>query len=237
MLFDLRSRGRRRTVRVIYVFLALLMLGGLLLFGVGTGIGGGFLTALTNNSGSTGSGNSALNAQVKSAVKATKRNPTSVAAWVTLIEARWSDAGSGSNYDSSTDSYTTSGLKELALLAQDFQRYSTLTKTPGPEVSQLAAEAYGHLGQYKNEGDTWQDVIVDEPKVPNPYECLAVSADAAKQTREAALATSATLKLVPKVDLTEVKADLTEAAKTLAFAKLFAAGPFVVDNEAVNSPC
>ena len=29
MLFDLRARGRRRTVKIVYVFLALLMGGGL----------------------------------------------------------------------------------------------------------------------------------------------------------------------------------------------------------------
>ena len=49
MLFDLRSRGRRRAVRVIYVGLAVLMFGGLVLFGVGAGNGlGGLLNAFTN---------------------------------------------------------------------------------------------------------------------------------------------------------------------------------------------
>jgi len=36
MLFDLRGRGRRRTVQVIYGGLALLMGSGLVLFGVGS---------------------------------------------------------------------------------------------------------------------------------------------------------------------------------------------------------
>ena len=34
MLFDLRGRGRRRTVQVIYLSLAILMGGGLVLFGI-----------------------------------------------------------------------------------------------------------------------------------------------------------------------------------------------------------
>ena len=34
MLFDLRGKGRRRTVQVIYVSLAILMGGGLVLFGI-----------------------------------------------------------------------------------------------------------------------------------------------------------------------------------------------------------
>ena len=41
MLFDLRSRGRRRTVQAVYLGLALLMGGGLVLFGVGAGNGNG----------------------------------------------------------------------------------------------------------------------------------------------------------------------------------------------------
>jgi hypothetical protein len=43
MLFDLRSRGRRRTVQAVYLGLAVLMGGGLILFGVGTGSGIGVL--------------------------------------------------------------------------------------------------------------------------------------------------------------------------------------------------
>ena len=43
MLFDLRGRGRRRTVRVIYIGLALLIGVGLVGFGVGGGFGGGGL--------------------------------------------------------------------------------------------------------------------------------------------------------------------------------------------------
>ena len=35
MLFDLRGTGRRRTVKIVYVTLAILMGGGLVLFGIG----------------------------------------------------------------------------------------------------------------------------------------------------------------------------------------------------------
>ena len=41
MLFDLRGRGRRRTVRILYIGLAVLIGLGLVGFGVGTGFGGG----------------------------------------------------------------------------------------------------------------------------------------------------------------------------------------------------
>jgi len=57
MLFDLRGRGRRRTVQVVYLGLAVLMFVGLVLFGVGAGNGfGGLLNAFTGN----GSGSAAF---------------------------------------------------------------------------------------------------------------------------------------------------------------------------------
>ena len=50
MLFDLRGRGRRRTVQVIYLSLAILMGGGLVLFGIGGATSGGLVDAITGNS-------------------------------------------------------------------------------------------------------------------------------------------------------------------------------------------
>ena len=46
MLFDLRGRGRRRTVQVIYLSLAILMGGGLVLFGIGGATSGGLIDAI-----------------------------------------------------------------------------------------------------------------------------------------------------------------------------------------------
>ena len=87
MLFDLRSRGRRRTVQVVYLGLAVLIGGGLILFGVGTGSGtGGLLNAFTGN----GSGNAqsqAISQQEKNADKQVKVNPNNAAAWAELGSA------------------------------------------------------------------------------------------------------------------------------------------------------
>ena len=52
MLFDLRGRGRRRAVKVIYLGLALLLGGGLVLFGIGGDAHGGLGDAFKDNSGS-----------------------------------------------------------------------------------------------------------------------------------------------------------------------------------------
>jgi hypothetical protein len=114
MLFDLRSRGRRRTVQVVYLGLAVLIGGGLILFGVGTGSGtGGLLNAFTGN----GSGNAqsqAISQQEKNADKQVKVNPNNAAAWGELVNARWTDAATGTNYNSTTGAFSADGKKELA---------------------------------------------------------------------------------------------------------------------------
>jgi len=55
MLFDLRSGGRRRTVKVVYLGLAVLMFVGFVGFGVGSsGLGGGIGDAITGGGGGGG---------------------------------------------------------------------------------------------------------------------------------------------------------------------------------------
>src|SRR5437660_8197535 len=113
MLFDLRSRGRRRTVQAVYLGLALLMGGGLVLFGVGAGNGfGGILNAFTGG-GSNTAAKQAVSQQEKTALKATQQRPNDPQAWASLVQARYQAAGQGNNYDSASGQYTSSGIKEL----------------------------------------------------------------------------------------------------------------------------
>src|ERR1700749_4446414 len=116
MLFDLRSRGRRTTVRVIYLFLALVMVSGLVLVGVGTGSNqGGLLNAFTNNGSGGGGGSQDADKQLPTAIKAAKNNPNSAKAWSNLIQARWSVANSGNNLNTTTGAYSASGKQQLRL--------------------------------------------------------------------------------------------------------------------------
>src|SRR2546421_10621868 len=130
MLFDLRSRGRRRTVQAVYLGLALLMGGGLVLFGVGAGNGFGGLLNAFNGGGGSGAQQAQVSSEEKAALRATKARPNDPSAWAALVQARFSNAGQGSNYKPTTQSYTASGKKELAQLGQNWQRYLQLTKSP-----------------------------------------------------------------------------------------------------------
>src|ERR1700710_2650228 len=101
MLFDLRGRGRRRTVQVIYLSLAILMGGGLVLFGIGGATNGGLIDAIQGGSGST-NGTDVFQKRVDAVQKRTLANPQDKAAWAQLAGLRFQLAGSGANYDQAT---------------------------------------------------------------------------------------------------------------------------------------
>ena len=92
MLFDLRGAGRRRTVKVVYVTLALLMGGGLVLFGIGGEVSGGLVDAITERSGGD-DGSARFAKQEKDALAKTKANPEDAAAWAALARARFQLTG------------------------------------------------------------------------------------------------------------------------------------------------
>jgi hypothetical protein len=196
MLFDLRSRGRRRTVQTVYLGLAVLMAGGLVLFGVGTGSGiGGLLNAFTGNGSNQQS--SIISQQEKAALRQTQANPNDPAAWAALVTARWESA-SGSGYNSATQTYTAAGKKELEGVAAAWQRYTQLTKAPSADTAILAAHALGQLGAYAQQAGAWDAASVADPSQVKSFECLAISSYAAKQNRVGDLAAAKAASMVPK---------------------------------------
>jgi tetratricopeptide (TPR) repeat protein len=211
MLFDLRSRGRRRTVQAVYLGLALLMAGGLVLFGVGTGSGiGGLLNAFTGNGSNQQS--SIISQQEKAALQQTKANPNDPNAWANLITARYASA-SGSGYNSATQTYTAAGKKELQGVADAWQHYTQLTKNPTASTAVLAARAYAQLGNYSGSASAWDAATVADPSQVRSFECLAISAYAAKQTRLGDLASAKVASMVPKASRKTLQTQI-DTAKT-----------------------
>jgi hypothetical protein len=212
MLFDLRGRGRRRTVQAVYLGLAILLGGGLILFGVGAGNGtGGILNAFTGN-GSSGAQGQAVSAQEKAALKATQQNPNNANAWADLVSARWTSAtGNNANYDSNTGQFTAAGKKELASLIAAWNRYQALSKSPQPNTAILAARAYAKLGQYSNAAGAWETVAAGNPNEASAYECLAVNSYAGSATRKGDLAAAKAEALLPKANRTAIKQTFSQA--------------------------
>jgi hypothetical protein len=220
MLFDLRGRGRRRTVQAVYLGLAILLGGGLILFGVGAGNGtGGILNAFTGN-GSSGAQGQAVSAQEKAALKATQQNPNSAAAWSQLVSARWTSAtGNNANYDSNTGQFTAAGKKELAALITAWARYQSLTKSPQANTAILAARGYAKLGQYSNAAGAWETVAAGNPNEASAFECLAVNSYAAGDTRKGDLAAAKAEGLLPKANRTTIKQTFSQAKATKSTAQ------------------
>jgi hypothetical protein len=202
MLFDLRSRGRRRTVQAIYAFLALIMLSGLLLVGVGTGSGGGILNAFTNN-GSGGNSGQVKSAVEQAALKVTKKEPNNPAAWASLVQAQWSTYTGMTNLPSAK--------RALDNLTASYAHYLTLAKSPDPDTALLASRAYALLGDYKLSSTAKQIFANANPTSAAAFECWALAASAAKETRIAGLAGAKAISLVPKAQQFELTQQLKQA--------------------------
>jgi hypothetical protein len=224
MLFDLRSRRRRTAVRVIYVFLAFIMLAGLVLVGVGTGNNnGGLLNAFTNN-GSGGNGNAVANKAVQTALATAKKKPDAPASWSGLMTAYYTAAESGSNYNSTTGAFTKGGKAELKNAVTAWNKYLDVTKQKASlDTSLFAAKIYQSLADWKNAAVAWQYMIGSQKagslNTLKGYECVALNSYAAGNSTNGALAGAKALALQPtKLEKTSWKADLKaiKGSKTTA---------------------
>jgi hypothetical protein len=194
MLFDLRSRGRRRTVQAVYLGLAILLGGGLVLFGVGTGSGnGGLLNAFSG--GGSNNQSSIISSAEKAALKQTQKNPSDPAAWAALETARYQNASS-SGFSTATNTYTDAGKKELAKATDAWQKYITLSKSPTNELAIFAGNAYAALGQYASSATAWEYATQADSTAVKSFECLAMTAYAAQQTRKGDLAAAKAASMV-----------------------------------------
>jgi len=208
-------------VQTVYLGLALLMFGGLVLFGVGAGNGfGGLLNAFTGN----GSNNAqpVVSQAEKTALQETRLRPTDPKSWADLIQARWDAAKQSPDYNASTGAFTAAGRKELALETQDWQRYLALTKSPDSTVATLAARAYGALGEYAGEASAWEVVTLADPTESHGFQCLAVSAYAAGQTRKGDLAATKAVSLLVPAQRSTIKGQLQLAKTNKQTAQQFA---------------
>src|ERR687885_905735 len=111
MLFDLRGRGRKNTVRVIFVLL-----------GIGGATSGGLVDAITG-SPSSDNGTKRFKQRETAALKRLDANPKDSSAYIDLIRARVSLAGVGDRYDANTDTYTAAGKAQLRKAVQAWNRY------------------------------------------------------------------------------------------------------------------
>jgi hypothetical protein len=224
MLFDLRGRGRRRTVQIIYLALALLMGGGLVLFGIGGGTNGGLFDAIGGGSGSSASVDKVFQKRLDTFENRLKVNPQDSAALIGLTRLHFANASTGENYNQTQQAYTAKGLAELRQTSAAWQRYlATKPAKPDVDTANVMAQVYGPLGlkQYDKAVSALEMVIAGRKETANLYAQLAILASGAKQDRKSTLAETKALDLTPKaqrkqlksaIDLQKSQLDVTQPA-------------------------
>jgi hypothetical protein len=213
MLFDLRGRGRRRTVQAIYLSLAILMGGGLVLFGIGGNTSGGLFDAINGNGGSGGNASVDKVAQqrIDTYVKRTRANPSDEASWLGMAKVRFQVANTGENYNATQQAYTAKGLQQLRQADAAWTRYLALNpKKPDAATANLMVQAYGQAGlkQYPKAVSALELVIDSRAESAGLYAQLAVLAAGANQTRKSELSETKALALAPKAQRKQLKSEI-----------------------------
>ena len=197
MLFDLQGK-RRRLVQATYLILAILMGGGLVLFGVGSGdVSGGLFDAISGNDSSGSSANSTVNDRIKRDEKALQLNPKNQAALEDLIRSHYQLATDDA--DPNTGAFGTNGKEQLAKAAVAWQKYVDVAGKPDDSLAGLMVNAYGQGGLNKPaEAATAAELVANARPSAVAYIQLAQYAAAAGQTRKADLAGQKAIDLAPK---------------------------------------
>jgi hypothetical protein len=225
VLFDLRGRGRRRTVQGIYLGLAVLMGGGLVLFGVGGNVSGGLLDALKDNPSSSNS--DVFAKRLKAAEKLAVAQPQNAQAWANVVKLRFQVAGTGASYDDATGAFTDKGKAELQRVDQAWTHYLDLNpKKIDTTAATYMVQAYapGALNQSDKLVRAYEVVIDGTPKPTyDQYRNLAIYSYVAGQSRKGDLARTKALELAPKDQRSVVKQQI-DAQKTEAIKQQLQSG-------------
>ena len=205
MLFDLQGK-RRRVVQATYLVLAVLMGGGLVLFGVGSGdISGGLFDAITGkDSSSNSSVSSTVNKRIERDQNALKLNPTNQTALADLVRAHYQLATDDA--DATTGQFGADGKAELQKASTAWKRYLEVAKSPSDSLASLMLQAYSEAALNKP-ADAMRaaELVANARPSAQAYLALTVYATKAGQTRIAKLAGQKAVDLAPATQKKEVK--------------------------------
>ena len=212
MLFDLRGRGRRRTVRVIYIGLAVLLGVGLVGFGVGGGFGGGGIVSSLN--GHEGSWRGQLRQQISGYRKTLSRNPNDLKASEQLTKTLAHQAA-GEAYKNSNGTLTPAGKKIYNEVAEAWNHYAALTQKPNIPLAKIMIRIFDEegLNQPSSAVEVLQTIVADEPNNASYYGSLAVYAYLAHKNALGDLAAAKAVSLAPEGQRTHLKVLLAEVKK------------------------
>jgi hypothetical protein len=214
MLFDLRGGGRRRTVQMVYIVLAVLMGGGLVLFGIGGSVSGGLIDAITNNKGSASAGLGTYRNRVTQAQKQTTAHPQDAAAWADLARARFQLASASDYYDANAGTWNPQGRQILSQASTAWQKSLSIAgpKKADDGVASLMVNAYSQGGLNRPEDAVAaQEVITEARPKSATFARLAILAWQAGQTRKGDLASQKAVSLADPSERAPLKTQLDQA--------------------------
>jgi hypothetical protein len=202
MLFDLRGR-RRRAVQATYLMLALLMGGGLVLFGIGGDVSGGLVDAFKGGGGQ--SADSALQDRVDRQEERLAASPRNEAVLQNLIRDYYSLATS--QRESGAIGFPADAKDELRKAGQYWQRYAeTVSGEPSADSARYAVQIYDVRALNRpKEAQKAAAIIAKEANDVASYLQLVSLAAQAGDTRTADLAAKKAVDLAPKAQRKLVK--------------------------------
>ncbi len=195
MLFDLRGR-RRRVVQVVYLMLALLLGGGLVLFGIGGDVSGGLVDAFKGGGGGQ-STDSALEDRVDRQEERLRANPRNEQVLQNLVRDYYSLAVS--QRESGAAGFPAGARDDLRKAGSYWQRYEQAADEPNADTARYALQVYdeGALNRPK-EAQQAAAIIAREANDTVSYLNLVQIAVRAGDTRTADLAGQKAIELAPK---------------------------------------
>jgi hypothetical protein len=210
MLFDLRGR-RRRVVQATYLLLAVLLGGGLVLFGIGGDVSGGLFDAFSERGGSGGSNNDAIEERVDRLENRVAANPNNTAALQELVRDYYGLATT--QQESGSTAFPEDAKDELRKAGSAWQRYvAAVEGDPSAATATFALRVYdpAALNQPK-EAQEAAAIIAESENDSSSYLQLVGYAALAGDTRTADLATQKAVDLAPK----DQKKDVEQQAEQL----------------------
>ena len=194
MLFDLRGR-RRRAVQATYLLLALLMGGGLVLFGVGGDVSGGLLDAFKGGGGP--SADSAFKDQINKREERLQQNPQNEVILANLVRDYYSLASS--QRPEGSVGFPADAKDDLKKAGSYWQRYSKLAANPSPAVAGYAIQIYDVNGLNRpKQAQQAASILAKDANDTPSYLRLVSYAARAGDTRTADLAGQKAVDLAPK---------------------------------------
>ena len=194
MLFDLRGR-RRRAVQGTYLMLALLMGGGLVLFGVGGSVSGGLLDAFKGGGGP--SADSAFKDQINKREERLQQNPQNEVILANLVRDYYSLASS--QRPEGSVGFPADAKDDLQKAGSYWQRYSKLAANPSPAVAGYAIQIYDVNGLNRpKQAQQAASILAKDANDTPSYLRLVSYAARAGDTRTADLAGQKAVDLAPK---------------------------------------